>query len=325
MSSKIIGFGAYLPPYRLTNGRLEELVDTNDEWIVQRTGIRERRIAQGEGTTELAVKAAVRALADAGKRAEELDLIIAATVTPDCFTPSLACMVQSALGASRAAAFDISAACSGFVYALDIADSFIRAGKYRTVLILGAETLSRIVDYSDRSTCILFGDGAGAAVLEASAEEGILATYLYADGANGHVLRAQALPQGEDPLGARAEHKITDRAVRMAGGDVLRFSLHEAPRAMDEVLQKAGMTIDEIDWVVPHQANLRIIGGIIRRYHLPEEKVYVNIDRCGNTSSATIPVCLAEMRDKGLLKAGQRLLLVGFGGGLTAASAIIEI
>ena len=325
MGSKITGFGAYLPPQRLTNSRLEQLVETNDEWIVQRTGIRERRIAAGEGTASLAVKAARAALADAGKEPGELDLISAATVTPDCFTPSLACMVQAELGAGRAAAFDISAACSGFVYALDIADSFLAAGKFQTVLILGAETLSRIIDYSDRSTCILFGDGAGAAVVEASAENGVPATYLWADGTQGGVLRAQALPLGEDPLGVRAPQSIASRAVAMAGGEVLRFSLSEAPRAMDEVLRRAGITIDEIDWIVPHQANKRIISGIIRRYHLPEEKVYVNIDRFGNTSSATIPICLAEMRENGLLQKGQRLLLVGFGGGLTAAAAIIEI
>lgn len=325
MGSQITGFGAYLPPQRLTNGRLEELVETSSEWIVQRTGIEERRIAQGEGTADLAVQAARNALRDAGRRPEDLDLIIAATVTPDCFTPSLACMVQAALGAARAAAFDISAACSGFVYALDIADSFLRAGKFRTILILGAETLSRIVDYSDRSTCILFGDGAGAAVVEASVENGVPATYLWADGAQGGVLRAQALPQGEDPFGSRVSQDIRCRAVSMAGGEVLRFSLSEAPRAMDEVLRRAGLSIADIDWVVPHQANKRIISGIIRRYHLPEEKVYVNIDRFGNTSSATIPICLAEMRERGLLQKGQRLLLVGFGGGLTAAAAIIQI
>lgn len=325
MGSQITGFGAYLPPQRLTNERLEELVDTSDEWIVQRTGIRERRVAQGEGTAELAVKAARRALEDAGRQPGDLDLIIAATVTPDCFTPSLACMVQDGLGAKNAAAFDISAACSGFVYALDIADSFLRAGKFRTALILGAETLSRIVDYSDRSTCILFGDGAGAAVVEASETDGVLATYLWADGSQGRVLRAQALPLGEDPLGERVSRQMADRAVSMSGGEVLRFSLSEAPRAMDEALRRAGLTIADIDWVVPHQANQRIISGIIRRYHLPEEKVYVNIDRFGNTSSATIPICLAEMRERGLLQKGLRLLLVGFGGGLTAAAAVVQI
>ncbi len=325
MGSQITGFGAYLPPQRLTNGRLEQLVDTNNDWIVQRTGIRERRIANGEGTAQLAAKAARRALEDAGKTPADLDLIVAATVTPDRFTPSLACMVQAELGAANAAAFDISAACSGFVYALDIADSFLQAGKFRTALILGAETLSRIVDYSDRSTCILFGDGAGAAIVEASPVNGVPATYLWADGAQGGVLCAQALPLGEDPLGERVPQDIHSRAVHMAGGEVLRFSLSEAPRAMDEALRRAGLTIDDIDWVVPHQANKRIISGIIRRYRLPEEKVYVNIDRFGNTSSATIPICLAEMRERGLLQKGQRLLLVGFGGGLTAASAIIQI
>ncbi len=325
MGSKITGFGAYLPPETLTNSRLEGLVNTNDEWIVQRTGIRERRSARGEGTAALAAKAARRALADAGRSPGELDLIIAATVTPDCFTPSAACLVQAELGAVNAAAFDLSAACSGFVYALDTADSFIRSGKFRTVLILGAETLSRIIDYTDRSTCILFGDGAGAAVVEASEENGVLSTYLWADGASGHVLRAQALPQDENPFGTRAPREISDRAVSMAGGEVLRFSLSEAPKAMDEALRRAGLTIADIDWVVPHQANKRIISGIIRRYHLPEDKVYMNIDRFGNTSSATIPICLAEMREHGLLASGQRLLLVGFGGGLTAASAVIAL
>ena len=325
MGSRITGFGAYLPPEVLTNSQLEALVDTNDEWIVQRTGIRERRVAQGEGTAARAEKAARKALADAGRRPEELDLIITATVTPDCFTPSVACMVQAGLGAVHAAAFDISAACSGFVYALDIADSFLRTGKFRTALIIGAETLSRIIDYSDRSTCILFGDGAGAAVVEASEKEGVLSTCLWADGAGGGVLRAQALPQNEDPFGERPPQELARRAVSMAGGEVLRFSLSIAPRVMDEALSRAGLTIADIDWVVPHQANKRIISGIIRRYHLPEEKVYVNIDRCGNTSSATIPVCLAEMRERGLLAPGQRLLLAGFGGGLTAASAIIQL
>ena len=321
----LVSTGSYVPEQRLTNSQLTEMVETSDEWIVQRTGIRERRIASNMQTSELAIPAAQRALEDGGVSAQELDLIIACTATPDSYTPSLACRVQAAIGADNAFAFDASAACSGFVYATDIVDSYFRAGKAKTALVVCAETLSRLVDFTDRTVCCLFGDGAGAAVFRWSeTEEGILQTVMGADGARGDALLAKALPV-EDPLNGDRTYSHTDRFLHMNGKEVFRFAARTVPDAIDRVLNKAGMTADEIDWVVPHQANLRIIDVICRRYGLKKEQVYVNLDRFGNTSSASVPICLDEMRQKGLLKRGQLAIFVGFGGGLTYGAILVRI
>ncbi|MDO5547395.1 MAG: beta-ketoacyl-ACP synthase III [Eubacteriales bacterium] len=321
----LVSTGSYVPEQCLTNQMLTEMVDTSDEWIVQRTGIRERRIARQQTTAELATAAAKRALEEAELPVQKLDLIIACTATPDSYTPSVSCRVQAELQADRAFAFDVSAACSGFVYATDIVDSYFRAGKAKTALVVCAETLSRIIDYTDRTTCCLFGDGAAATVYQWSeTEEGILQTVMGADGSRGDALFAEALPV-EDPLEKNHRDHQPERFLKMNGKEVFRFAARTVPEAIDHVLEKAGMRVEEIDWVVPHQANLRIIDVICRRYGLREEQVYVNLDRYGNTSSVSIPLCLDEMRKNGLLQKGQTIIFVGFGGGLTYGAVLMRI
>lgn len=324
IGTRLIGTGSYMPDLKLTNEMLESMVDTNDEWIVKRTGIRERRIAQNTATWELALEAGRRALEDAALDASELDLIIVGTATPDFFTPSVSCMVQGKLGASKAMAFDLSAACSGFVYSVDVADSFIRAGKAKNVLVICAETLSRIIDYTDRSTCVIFGDGAAAAVFQASELEGVLTTYMRANGTLGECLKAQCLPV-EDPLAQGPRAVCDHRFLKMAGSDVFRFTASAVPEAIDAVLHQANMTADQIDWFVLHQANVRILQMVTTRYGLDPKKVYVNIDRYGNTSGVSVALCLDEMRKNGQLKAGQHIVISGFGGGLTYGAALIRI
>lgn len=324
IGTRLIGTGSYMPDLKLTNEMLESMVDTNDEWIVKRTGIRERRIAQNTATWELALEAGRRALEDAALDASELDLIIVGTATPDFFTPSVSCMVQGKMGASKAMAFDLSAACSGFVYSVDVADSFIRAGKAKNVLVICAETLSRIIDYTDRSTCVIFGDGAAAAVFQASEQEGVLTTYMRANGTLGECLKAQCLPV-EDPLAQGPRAVCDHRFLKMAGSDVFRFTASAVPEAIDAVLHQANMTADQIDWFVLHQANVRILQMVTTRYGLDPKKVYVNIDRYGNTSGVSVALCLDEMRKNGQLKAGQHIVISGFGGGLTYGAALIRI
>lgn len=324
IGTRLIGTGSYMPDLKLTNEMLESMVDTNDEWIVKRTGIRERRIAQNTATWELALEAGRRALEDAALDASELDLIIVGTATPDFFTPSVSCMVQGKLGASKAMAFDLSAACSGFVYSVDVADSFIRAGKAKNVLVICAETLSRIIDYTDRSTCVIFGDGAAAAVFQASEQEGVLTTYMRANGTLGECLKAQCLPV-EDPLAQGSRAVCDHRFLKMAGSDVFRFTASAVPEAIDAVLHQANMTADQIDWFVLHQANVRILQMVTTRYGLDPKKVYVNIDRYGNTSGVSVALCLDEMRKNGQLKAGQHIVISGFGGGLTYGAALIRL
>ena len=311
-----------MPERVLTNDTLTALVDTSDEWIVQRTGIHQRHMAVRQSTADLAVPAAQRAVADAGITPEEIDLIIACTATPDSYTPTLSCRIQAAIQANNAFAFDLSAACSGFVYAADAADCYIRAGRAKTVLVVCAETLSRIVDYTDRTTCCLFGDGAGAAVFQYSeTEEGILQTYMRADGSRGDALIAQALPT-EDPLQKRDN---TRHYLQMNGKEVFRFTGRAVPEAIDHVLQKSGLHEEQIEWIVPHQANLRIVDMICRRYGLRKEQVYVNIQQYGNTSSASIPIALDEMKRKGMLLKGQYVILTGFGGGLTYGAVLMKL
>ena len=324
IGTRLIGTGSYMPDLKLTNEMLESMVDTNDEWIVKRTGIRERRIAQNTATWELALEAGRRALEDAALDASEPDLIIVGTATPDFFTPSVSCMVQGKLGASKAMAFDLSAACSGFVYSVDVADSFIRAGKAKNVLVICAETLSRIIDYTDRSTCVIFGDGAAAAVFQASEQEGVLTTYMRANGTLGECLKAQC-PPVEDPLAQGPRAVCDHRFLKMAGSDVFRFTASAVPEAIDAVLHQANMTADQIDWFVLHQANVRILQMVTTRYGLDPKKVYVNIDRYGNTSGVSVALCLDEMRKNGQLKAGQHIVISGFGGGLTYGAALIRI
>ncbi|ALS27511.1 3-oxoacyl-ACP synthase [Paenibacillus sp. 32O-W] len=313
----IIGTGKYVPEKVLTNRDLESMVETSDEWIVTRTGIRERRIASAEeATSDLAYEAAERALADAGVSAEELDLIVVATITPDMFFPSTACLLQEKLGAKQAAAFDLSAACSGFIYGLATVSSMIASGMYGRALVVGAECLSRVTDYTDRNTCILFGDGAGAVVLGRVPEgRGFRSFELGADGAGGELLK---ICGGGSRLPATAESVAGRRHfIEMAGSEVFKFAVRIMGSAAEEALRKAGMDKSDIDLLVPHQANIRIIQSALNRLDLPEEKCMINLDRYGNVSAASIPIALAEAVEEGRVKEGDRIVMVGFGGGLT--------
>ena len=318
--SRIAAVGHYQPAKVLTNEDLAGMVDTSDEWITTRTGIRERRIAaEGETTGDLAFHAATRALEAAGVDARELDMIVLGTTTPDFIFPSTACLVQARLGANGCAAFDVNAACSGFMYALGIADKFIRCGQMKKILVIGAETLSRMVDWTDRSTCVLFGDGAGAVVLEADTEPGILTTLLHADGAYRHLLY--------NPVGVSAGFKDDGRhgnTIMMGGNEVFRVAVRTLERLVDETLEAAGVHADDVDWLIPHQANLRIIHATAKRLSLPLERVVISIDRHGNTSSGSVPLALDEVIRTGKVQRGQNLLLEAFGGGFTWASALIR-
>lgn len=319
----IIGTGKYVPERVLTNQDLEKMVETNDEWIVTRTGIRERRIAaEHEATSDLAYEASVKALESAGITAEDLDLIIVATITPDMFFPSTASLLQDRLGAARAAAFDLSAACSGFIYGLATGMNMIATGMYKKVLLVGAECLSRITDYNDRNTCILFGDGAGAVVLgEVEAGRGFQAFELGSDGSGGQLLK---IPGGGSRLPSTAGSvEAKQHYLKMAGNDVFKFAVRVMGSSAENALAKAGLTKSDIDLLVPHQANIRIIQSALNRLELPEEKAMVNLDRYGNVSAASIPLALAEAVEQGRVQDNDKLLLVGFGGGLTWGACVL--
>ncbi|WP_425060805.1 3-oxoacyl-[acyl-carrier-protein] synthase 3 protein 1 [Sporomusa carbonis] len=320
----IIGIGTYVPDKIMTNKDLERIVDTSDEWIVERTGIRERRIAEPDmATSDLASRAAQKALEDAGVTAEEIDLIIVATATPDMFFPSVACLVQANLKANNAAAFDLAAGCSGFVYGLVTGSQFIKAGLYKKVLVVGAETLSRILDWSDRNTCVLFGDGAGAAVLAETAPGfGILGADLGADGSGGDLLK---LPAGGSRNPATQE-TISQKMhfVHMNGNEVFKFAVKVMGEAAVKALDNAGLVATDVDCLIPHQANIRIIQSAAKRLKLPMDKVMVNVDKYGNTSAASIPIAFEEAVHSGKIKYGDIVVLVGFGAGLTWASAVIK-
>lgn len=320
----ILGTGAYLPEKVMTNADLEKLVETNDEWIVSRTGIRERRIAaEHEASSDLAVKAAEKALKKAGISAEQIDLIIVATVTPDMSFPATACLVQDRLGASKAATFDLSAACTGFLYGIVTASQFITTGAYNYALVIGVDCLSRITDWTDRNTCVLFGDGAGAAVLGPVEEGyGFLSFELGGDGSGGDLLK---IPAGGSRCPA-SEATVIERlhTISMAGREVFKFAVRVIGNSTEEALKKAGLTKEDIDFLIPHQANIRIIESAVKRFGLTEDKVVVNLDRYGNMSSASIPVALDEAVDQGNIKKGDTLVLCGFGGGLTWGSAVLK-
>jgi len=324
-SARIIGTGSYLPPKVLTNADLEKLVDTSDEWILTRTGIVERRIArEEEATSDLALPAAQAALEAAGLDPADLDMILVATITPDMPFPSTACVLQDRLGARRAGALDISAACSGFIYGLGVADGLIRAGTARTVLLLGAETLTKVVNWQDRNTCVLFGDGAGAVVLRADeGERGVLSTHLYADGSKGSLL---ILP------GCGSRHPVSHAAVdaglakmQMNGGnEVFKLAVRAMEDAALTALKQHGLEVSDIDHLITHQANLRIISALGQRLGVPDAKVEVTIRKYGNTSAASIPIALDEAVRAGRVKAGEIVLVCAFGGGLTWASSLIR-
>jgi 3-oxoacyl-[acyl-carrier-protein] synthase-3 len=319
--SLVVGCGSYLPAQILTNAELAKRVDTSDEWIQQRTGIRQRHIAAaGEFTSDMAIAAARKALAQAGLAAEKLDLIVCATSTPDETFPSTATRVQAGLGLTRGAAFDVQAVCSGFVYALSVADNFVRCGQADNVLVIGAETFSRILDWQDRSTCVLFGDGAGAVVLTVGAgvgtaeDRGVISTHLYSDGRHHDALYVDGGPGSTRTTGH----------LRMEGKEVFRHAVVRMAEAIDTALEANGLTPGDIDWMVPHQANVRIISTMAKRLNLPMERVVVTVDRHANTSATSIPLAIAEAVGDGRIAQGDLLLLEAMGGGFTWGSALVR-
>ncbi|MDZ4405075.1 beta-ketoacyl-ACP synthase III [Prosthecobacter sp.] len=328
-ASSIIGTGSYMPEKVLTNDDLSKIVDTNDEWITSRTGIKERRIAaDDQATSDLASEAARRAMTAAGVTAEEIQLIIVATVTPDMFFPSTACIVQKKIGASNAVCFDISAACSGFLYALQVARHFINTGNRTTALVIGAEKLSTLINWKDRNTCVLFGDGAGAVVIrraeeaDAEAPGRVLSTVMGSDGNLTDLLKVpgggSACPITPENAGSRPN------TIHMEGRETFKHAVTRMLEAAQQALEMAGLTAADVSLVIPHQANARIITAIADRLNLPAERVFMNLDKYGNTSAATIPVALDEANKAGRLKRGDVILLVAFGGGFTWASSVVR-
>ncbi|GAA6267004.1 MAG: ketoacyl-ACP synthase III [Clostridiales bacterium] len=319
MTTRIIGTGSYVPEQIVTNDDLSKIVETNDEWIRSRTGIRERRIATEDGTSDMAAKAAARAIEQAAILPEEIDLILLATSSPDSCFPNGACEVQAKLGAVNAACYDISAACTGFVFALSTAHAFISAGIYKTALVIGADVLSKLIDWTDRGTCVLFGDGAGAAVVRAD-ETGILGLNMHSNGEKGGVLTCGSRSNGNFLLGRKPELGY----MTMDGQEVFKFAVKKVPECMNEVLRETGYTTQDIDHFVIHQANFRIIESIAKRLKVDVDKFPANMERYGNTSGASVPILLDELNRKGQLKRGEKMILSGFGAGLTWGAILLE-
>jgi len=326
LRAAIAGLGVSFPERILSNADLEKMVETSDEWITQRTGIKERRVVSaGESTRTLASAAAKAALADAAIAPTDLDLIICATVTPEMIFPATACFVQCDLGATDVPAFDISAACSGFVYGVSIASKYIERGMYRRILVIGAETLTRFTDYADRGSCVIFGDGAGAVVLEATddPDRGVFYSVLGADGTGWDFIHV--------PAGGScrpATHETVDRRdhfIKMRGRDVYKFAVEKMQWLLGDCMAACNLSVEDVDLVVPHQVNIRILRSAAGKFDFPMEKVYVNIDRHGNTSSASIPLALGEAREAGLVGAGSTILMIAFGAGLTWAGAVVRL
>ena len=323
INAKITGVGGYIPEKVYDNAYMESIVDTNDEWIVRRTGIKERHIsADNEYTTDMATIAGKRAIENAGLTAEDIDLILLATVTPDYFTPASSCIVQHNLGAVNAAAFDYNAACSGFVTGLTIARQFIMTGTYKNILVVCADVLSKATDYKDRATCVLFGDAAGAAVVSASEEKGIIATDIGADGSSGLAITSLAYRDDEEETEKRVSHRKD--TIWMAGQAVMKFAVKAMADASERVIKEAGLMWDDINLVIPHQANYRIVDSAIKRMGIEKDKVFLNLEKYGNTSASCIPVALSQAVESGRIKKGDKIVLVGFGGGLTWGAALIE-
>jgi 3-oxoacyl-[acyl-carrier-protein] synthase III len=321
----IVGTGSYLPERILSNADLEKMVDTTDEWILSRTGISQRRIAaDNEFTSDMAAAAARIAIKNAGIAPDDIDLVILATSTPDTIFPSTACRIQHAIGATGAASFDLQAACSGFLYGMIIAEQFIASHMHETVLVIGAEKLSSIVNWEDRNTCVLFGDGAGAVIMQAAPEgkHGILASDMGADGAQTDILHMPAggcrMPVTADVLAQK------QNTIHMSGKEVYRYAVGAMNASAERSLQLSGLTTDQLQWVIPHQANLRIINSVRERLGVEEGRVILNLNRYGNTSAACIPIALHENCQSGKIKPGDHILMVAFGGGLTWASIVLE-
>ncbi len=322
--SRIIGTGSYLPLRVLSNKDLEKMVDTSDAWIVERTGISERRIAsEDEAASDLACHAAEMALNDGGVKPSDIDFIIVATVTPDMLFPSTACLVQNRLGAKRAFAFDLSAACSGFIYALSVADQYIKSGMYRTGLVIGSDVFSKVTDWTDRNTCVLFGDGAGAVILKAdTGDKGIVSSHLYSDGTSWDMLYVPGggsrIPPGEDMINNRQQF------VKMRGNETFKVAVNTMCASINDALKSNGLTANDIKLFIPHQANLRIIQAIGKKLNVPMERFMINLDKYGNTSAASIPIALDEAVKEGRIEEGDNILLEAFGGGLTWGAALIK-
>lgn len=323
-TASITGVGSFLPRKVLTNDDLSKMLDTTDEWIIKRTGIKERRIVEkGVAASDLAIEASLRALDDANILPSEVDLIIAATITPDCIVPSTACFIQEKIGAKNAGAFDVLAACAGFVYALSIAKGFVVSGAMKTVLVVGTECLSKITDYTDRTTCILFGDGAGAVVVQrGNGKREIVTTYLGSDGSQADLLM---LPAGGSKLPAsQATIESRSHYIQLKGKELFKTAINNMVDMITKAAAENNMQVEDFDMIIPHQSNIRIIDAAMERLKQPREKAYINIDRYGNTSAASIPIALDEI-DKGkLLNPGDSVLLVAFGGGLTWGTAFIK-
>ena len=324
----IAGTGMYVPSKVVTNEEMKQFVDTSDEWIVQRTGIHERHFSTGEPNWYMGVQAAKQAVENAGIDPKEIDIIISSAITPDYFYPTVACTVQDELGADNAFCWNLGAACSGFVYALDVARSYLAVGSAKTVLIVCSEVMSKSLDFSDRTTCVLFGDGAGAAVVKKS--DGLYASCMGSDGRTGAALLARALPVNT-PFAVDKDNPKYDKYmksngnyVKMNGKAVYRFTAHAIPNMVTGACGRAGIDVHDLDLIVPHQANVRIIEKAAEHLDFPMEKMYVNIDRYANTSCASVPICLAELDAAGKLKRGEKIALAGFGGGLTCGAIVME-
>lgn len=324
-TAMILGTGRAVPDRVLTNADLEKMVDTTDNWIVERTGIRERRVVEpGVPLSELATRAALAAIEDAGLTGEEIDLIIVGTVTGDMKFPATACIVQERIGAGKAVAFDLSAACSGFLYSLQVGAGLMATAGYRHALIIGGDVLTSMVDWTDRDTCVLFGDGAGAVVLGPAVDDrGLLATYMRSNGAHSRLLYNAGCGSLNPPTLENVQEKI--HTIRMEGRDVFRHAVVAMTDALNQVLAASDLKVDDLDLLIPHQANLRIIEAVVKRFGAPSDKVYINVDRYGNTSAGSIPLALDEARRSGRTGSGDTVGLVTFGAGFTWAAAILKL
>lgn len=322
---KILGSGHYAPHTIVTNDDLSKIVETNDEWISSRTGISTRHISDGEEASDLAAGAALEAIKDAGINANDIDMILLATMTPDAMLPNCACMVQQKIGAVNATCFDINAACSGFLFALNTANAYLTSGMCKTILVIGTETLSKVVDWSDRSTCVLFGDGAGAMVVTADSNNAFYSVS-GSDGAKGSVLTGAATPLRNMLVSSDCtDASSSDYYMQMDGQEVFKFAVTKVPECISQVLQKADKTADDIDLFILHQANIRIISSVAKRLGVSADKFPVNLDKYGNTSAASIPLLFDELRKSGRLDGVQRIVMSGFGGGLTWGATYIEL
>lgn len=321
--TRVIATAAAYPEQVITNDDLAKIVDTSDEWITQRTGIKERRISAGENTSVYVIDVAKKLLDRASVAAEDIDLIIVASVTADYGTPSLACMVQKEIGAVNAIAFDIVAACSGFMYALTTADKYIKSGAYRNAIVIGGETLSKIVDWTDRSTCVLFGDGAGGAYVEESKDAGLIREIIGSAGESYEIL-TEGYTNCANAFNDVEDYTDPKWYVYMNGREVFKFATKKVIKSLKELLDAEGLTGEDIKYFVPHQANIRIVEVIAKKLNIPFEKFYMNMERFGNTSSASIPIALNELNEKGLLERGDKIVLAGFGGGMTWGTVLIE-